>query len=762
MDRPIASLDRANRVLRMLSLINRAIVRHDSPDELFRNACRIAVECGMFKFAWVGLVDTANDAIRLLTGYGDPSGPEESLVAAGGLADLVRRGGEPCIFNDLMTVPRGVGCEELLRRGFRAMAGLPLREGERAIGVLVLYTDDRECFDETVIGLLHEVVDDIAHALQHMHEEQRRLATESKLYYLAFYDPQTGLPNRALLDERLPFLARAGSLALFDIRLQRLDKAVQIYGRLATDEVLRAVAARLERLRADESFIAHLAQDEFVLAVPGMRDFHALEAHAQELLQALQAPVDIGQGEVFLHPSVGAACYPAHESDLAHLLRRARVAARRDNAEAGVRIYSACLDQGLELRLQMEAELHRALEREEFTLYYQPQLSLRSGMMVGVEALLQWRHPQRGIVAPGEFVPVLEDCGLMPAVGAWVLRSACMQAGAWQRQGLPALRVGVNVSALQFRLGDLVALTTDAIRDSGMNPSLLELELTESLILENVDQTIAAMHRLKALGVALSLDDFGTGYSSLGYLRRYPVDRIKIDRSFIADMGTHAGSAALVRSILSMAANLGLRTIAEGVETFEQFNYLRKQRCDEMQGFLFSPAVTPDEIARMAARGSGLVTLSGAGAARQTLLLAGGDAGLLRQMQGGMNNEHWGVLCAGSAEQAMQMLACHDVGVVVAAPDLPDRSAADFLERVQDMYPETVRLLVCPRADFHGLAEVVNRAGVFRVLCRPVDPAALAHAVDEGFFFLGRGGGDPQSGGGREETGRSPARRVQR
>ncbi|GIZ51577.1 EAL domain-containing protein [Noviherbaspirillum aridicola] len=753
MDRPIASLDRANRVLRMLSLINRAIVRGDSPDELFRDACRIAVDCGMFKFAWIGLVDTANDTIRLLTGYGDPSGPEDRLVAAGGLADLVRRSGSPCIFNDLMTVPQAVGCEELMRRGFRAMAGLPLCEGDRAIGVFVLYTDDTECFDDTVIGLLHEVVDDIAHALQHMHEEQRRLATESRLYYLAFYDPQTGLPNRALLDERLPLLARAGSLALFDIRLQRLDKAVQIYGRLSTDEVLRAVAARLDRLRTNESFVAHLAQDEFVLAVPGMRDPQAIESQAQRLLQALQAPVDIGQGEVFLHPSIGAACYPLHEADLGHLLRRARVAARRDNAEAGVRIYSASLDHGLETRLQMEADLHRALEREEFLLFYQPQLSLRTGTVVGVEALLQWRHPQRGIVAPGEFVPVLEDCGLMPAVGAWVLRSACMQAGEWQRQGLPPVRVGVNVSALQFRLSDLVKLVRDALGESGMNPALLELELTESLILENVDQTIEAMHQLKAMGLALSLDDFGTGYSSLGYLRRYPVDRIKIDRSFIVDMGAHAGSAALVRSILSMAANLGLRTIAEGVETFEQFNYLRKQRCDEMQGYLFSPAVAPAEIAQMIARGSGLATLSGAGAARQTLLLAGGDAGMLRQMQRSLQNEHWAILCAASAEEAMRLLACHDVGVVVAAPELPDRSAGDFLERVRDMYPETARILVCAHADFHALADAVNRGGVFRVLRAPADPAVLARLVDEGFFHANRGTGGPPQGG-RQAAGR--------
>ncbi|HEY8609635.1 MAG TPA: EAL domain-containing protein [Noviherbaspirillum sp.] len=763
MDRPpIASLDRANRVLQMLSRINRAIVRAESPDALYREACRIAVESGMFRFAWIGLIDPVSGAVRLMTSCGRAGvlaeGPEDGirqrLVSSGGLADIVRSNGAPCIFNDLHALPPGHDAEELLAAGFRSMAGLPLREGGRTSGIFVLYADGTGCFDEAVVALLDEVVDDIAFSVAHMHDEQRRLAAESKLYYLAFYDAQTGLPNRALLDERLPLLAAAGSLALFDIRLQRLDKAVQIHGRIATDEMLRIIAARLESLRSNDSFVAQLAQDEFVMAVPGMDDATVMATFAARLLRSLQAPVRIGESEAFLHPSVGAAAYPSQEADIVHLLRRARVAARRDNGEAGFRIYSSTLDHGLELRMQMEADLHRAIERDEFRLYYQPQLALDSGTVVGVEALLQWRHPRHGHVSPGEFVPVLEECGLMPAVGAWVLRSACAQARAWDCQGMPPMRIGVNVSALQFRLDCLVSTVVEALEASGLAPGRLELELTEGLILENAEQTIDAMHRLKALGVTLSLDDFGTGYSSLGYLGRYPVDRIKIDRSFIADMSAHAGSAALVRSILAMAGNLGLRAIAEGVETIEQCNYLRKLRCDEMQGFLFSRAVPPEEIVRLLASGRGLDPPPSASWARRSLLLVDPDPATLSMAQRVLERERWTLLVAGGPEDAQGLLALHDVGVVLAAQEFDDGDDSTFLERVREMYPETVRILLCGRPDFHRLAEAVNRAGPYRALLKPLDEMQLVKSVDDAFFLLARRSAPVPAGDGPKQAGR--------
>jgi len=608
----VASLDRANRVLTMLSRINRSIIRAESPDSVYRDACRIAVECGIFRFAWIGLVDTGSDRLRMISAHGDGCGLDESLVASGGLADNVFRSSQLCIFNDLMTLGDQMGATELLRRGIHAVAGLPLCEDGRTVGVFVLYTDQTECFDETVTELMQEVADDIGFSLGHILNHQQRLAAESKLYYMAFYDAQTGMPNRMLLEERLPALAeRHKSLAMFDIRLLRVGRATEIFGRSALEQVLRTIAYRLDACRGPDGLLASIATDEFVLVVPGLSDRTEIERLAGELIAKIESAVQVGDSEVFLHASVGAVHYPSLESDPMHLLRRARVAADRKGSDSGFRLYGKTLDEGAEQRLQMEAELHRALERNEFFLHYQPQLSLRNGEVLGVEALLQWRHPERGMLSPATFIPLLEECGLMPQVGAWVLNTACKQVLQWQEAGLPRLRMAVNVSALQFRMSNLTMVVRQALAGAELPAEWLELELTESLILENAEATILAMHELKALGIALSLDDFGTGYSSLSYLRRYPLDRLKIDRSFINEMMSHPSSAALVRSILAMAKSLELITIAEGVETLPQMEYLRKLGCEEMQGYLFSKPVPPEDIVTLMQRGETLPLKTG-------------------------------------------------------------------------------------------------------------------------------------------------------
>ncbi|OWW21587.1 EAL domain-containing protein [Noviherbaspirillum denitrificans] len=716
MNIPVPIPSQTNRVLAMLSGIVRAAVRADSPDMLYRDACSIAVGSGLFRFAWVGLVDPVGDGLRMLAQAGEGRGAE-NLPAARAIASRVRESGKACLDS---RVP-----DEAWRQyGVAAVAGLPLREDGRIAGVLLLYAEQANLLDEATMGLLQEAGQDISFSLEHMLGEQRRLAAESKLYYMAFYDAQTGLPNRALLEERLSGFARTGTaVALLDIRLLRLDRALHLFGRLAMDDVLRLLSQRLEAVRG-EGFVAQLGQDEFALVLPGQDAAPVIEAIAHRVLAAVEEPVHIGEREVFLGASVGAVVYPRHESEAGQLLRRARAAADHNGGEGGFRFYSGELDRGLEQRARTEAELHRALERGEFQLYYQPQLSLRTGRMVGVEALLQWQHPQRGLVGPGQFVPMLEECGLMPAVGGWVLRQACRHAKEWQAMGLPSLRMGVNLSALQFRLAELVAIVRGALDEAGLAAQFLELELTESLILENVEQTIRAMHELKRLGISLSLDDFGTGYSSLSYLRRYPVDRIKIDQSFIREMMVHAGSAALVRSILAMAHNLGLETIAEGVETIEQFEYLRKQQCGEMQGFLFSRAVPAAEIVRLLKEGRGVQPADTA--ASRCILLVAEDAGMREELGRILEGDGWSVLAARGADEAFALLAANSVSVVACG--MPGECAA-FLHRVRHMYPDSERILLDGSADVQTVIEAVNSGEVFRVLSMPVEQEQLLACV---------------------------------
>lgn len=739
MDSIVASLNRINSVLTMLSNINRAIVRVDSPDGLYRDACRIAVECGLFKFAWIGLVDSYSPILRPISSWGENNSFPEHVTAAGELADLVRRSGETCICNDIRVVPHDQpGRDDSIARGFRSMAGLPLSEGGRVVGVFSLFSVQLGFFDRAVVDLLTEVAEDISFALDHMLSEQRRLAAEAKIHYLAFYDAQTGLPNRTLFEQRLASMSavarqRGARLTLLDIKLQRFEKVTQLLGHLALDEVLRSLAMRLENLRGNDGLVAQLASDEFVIVSLDLQDMDAVAVFAQRVQKSLAQAVTTGDKEVFLQTMVGVVVYPDHENDIRYLLRRARVAAERTAGEWGFQLYSPEFDRDLEQRVDMEAELHRAIERNEFELFYQPQLNLKTGCVIGVEALLRWRHPQRGLISPGEFIPLLEDCGLMPAVGTWVLRAACQQAKSWQAQGLEPLRMAVNLSAQQFRHSDLVSTITNALRDAGLEAEFLELELTESLILENAELTIRTMHELKEIGISLSLDDFGTGYSSLSYLRRYPIDRIKIDQSFVRDMTEHAGSAALVRSILAMAANLGLQTIAEGVETIGQFGYLRKQLCQEMQGFLFSRPLALADISSLLQSGRKYETNDGVSEASNTLLVVDDEPNILSAMRRAFRRENWRMLSAENAHDGFEMMAAHNVGVIISDQRMPGMSGTEFLLRVKQMYPDTVRILLTGYADFTTVIDAVNRGDLYKVLSKPMDSDQLRETTREAF-----------------------------
>ena len=715
------------------------MARAESPDGLYHEACRIAAEPELFRYAWIGLRDPLSQTIRQMARAGVLADHPRTVEALGEAALGVLQSQSPTIFNDLRATGTGESRHQaMLMYGFQSMAGLPLREAEQVIGVLLLFSDQVGTFDRDVVTLLTEVADDISFSLGHMHGEQQRQAAQVKLHYLAFYDAQTGLPNRAMLDERLPRLAelaeQQGSLlTMLDIKLHRLDRVVQILGNLAMDDVLRTFALRLEACCSASSLVVQLAPDEFAMVSAELADSAAIDSFARQVRAAVSEAVRCDGTEVFLQAGIGVAVYPQHESDIRYLLRRARAAAERTSSEDGYRLYSADLDRGLEQRVQMEAELHRALERHEFVVHYQPQLNLKTGLVVGVEALLRWQHPVRGLIPPASFIPLLEEAGLMVQVGTWVLRTSCQQAKAWQDAGHPPLRMAVNFSAQQFRLANLVETVRTALEDSALAPEFLELELTESLILESVEQTIQMMHELKALGVSLSLDDFGTGYSSLSYLRRYPVDRIKIDQSFICDITRYPSSAALVRSILAMATNLGLQTIAEGVETAGQLGYLRKQACAEMQGFLFSRAVSPDGIAQLLQEGGKLMEDPSASPAAHTLLIVDDEPHVLSSLRRVLRKEGWVTVTAPNPAAGLELLACREIGVVISDQRMAGTSGTEFLHIVKDMFPDTIRILLTGYADFTTVVDAVNRGDLYKVLSKPIDDLTLRETIREAF-----------------------------
>jgi len=426
-------------------------------------------------------------------------------------------------------------------------------------------------------------------------EVRERQRFEKELRRQALHDALTGLPNRALLLDRLETAIAAAArdaqpLTLLLIDLDRFKLVNDGLGHAVGDELLRTIGRRIGGCVRGGDTLARLGGDEFVLLLPAAMQPGALAALTTRIARRIAEPIRLAGREVSVTCSVGYSVFPQDGADADTLLMRADAAMFRAKENGGnqVRCYAPEIGARVSERLELEAQLKQALLREEFELHYQPQVALAGGRIVGVEALVRWRHPVRGLVPPLHFIPLAEETGLIEPLGEWVLRTACRQAAAWERAGLPPLRMSVNLSARQFLSPGLEATVVSALADAGLAPERLELELTESLSMKQPEETIRIVTALEARGIAIAIDDFGTGYSNLAYLHRFPVHRIKLDRSFVSELGVQASSQAIVEAIVAMAHKLDLEVVAEGVETAQQQEQLRRYGCDMMQGYWFS------------------------------------------------------------------------------------------------------------------------------------------------------------------------------
>ena len=440
---------------------------------------------------------------------------------------------------------------------------------------------------------------------------------------LAHYDPLTGLPNRALFLQRLDEALRrrtqvTGQAALLHINLDRFKQINEGLGHKMGDALLRAVAARLDGTlrsgdtlsriepKAQPNALAHLGGDEFTILSLRLRQADDAGSIARRILATMTKPFKLFERELYVTPSIGIAIYPDDGENAALLLKHA-VAAMDQAKRSGGNHFEFCsstINQRSLERLSLENALRKAVKQDELRLHYQPKVDVASGRLVGVEALMRWMHPSLGMVAPYRFIPVAEESGLILELGCWALQAACRQAKAWHEQGMANLHIAVNVSSHQFRQSGLVDMVAETLQESGLAPAALTLELTESCIMSNVESSIATMQALKGLGVDLSIDDFGTGFSSLSYLQRFPLDELKIDRSFIMALSGNNKGVALVSGIIGLADNLQLRTVAEGIETEEQLKHIRNMGCKFCQGYLFSKPVTAEQFVEFAANPS--------------------------------------------------------------------------------------------------------------------------------------------------------------
>ena len=432
-----------------------------------------------------------------------------------------------------------------------------------------------------------------------------RKKAEERLAYLAQYDSLTGLPNRSLFRDRLTqAMVRAKRndriLALMFLDLDHFKEINDSLGHSTGDEVLQAVAGRLRASLRLVDTIARLGGDEFTIILENIARPDDVTMVAQKIWSAFSDPLVIQGREIFVTASIGITLYPRDVEDIDALLQTADIAMyhAKEEGRNTYEFYAAEMHDHAAERLNMEALLRRALERQEFLLHYQPKVTVHGGRIVGMEALIRWNSKELGVVSPAKFIPLAEKTGLIVPIGEWVLKVACAQNKAWQARGLPALLMSVNLSARQFQQKNLVEMIVGAIEATGLGARFLELEITESMIMHRPEKAIAVLQQLHDIGVQLSVDDFGTGYSSLAYLKRFPVQKLKIDQSFVRDITTDAEDAAIVGAVVAMAKSLELNVIAEGVETPEQLAFLAKLDCDEYQGYLFSRPLPADEIER--------------------------------------------------------------------------------------------------------------------------------------------------------------------
>ena len=436
-----------------------------------------------------------------------------------------------------------------------------------------------------------EVIGTMGIALNITHRKE----TERRIQHMALHDALTGLPNRTLLEDRLRQAIALGQrvhkhVAVLLLDLDRFKNVNDCFGHTVGDRLLVLAAERLTACIRKCDTVARLGGDEFVIAVQMAERLEGIEFVARKVLDALSEPFQVEDRELQISASIGICQFPEDGKNAEDLLQFADVAMyeAKERGRGRFCFFSPALTEATRREQKLESDLVQACARDEFEIHYQPLVETKSGRITGMEALLRWRHPEQGLLSPNQFIPKLEELGLIVEVGRWVLKTACRQAVEWQQNGLPPVRVAVNVSSQQFYEGNIAEAVAKVLQETKLDPRFLELELTESQTLDDSDATINIMLALKRLGVSLSLDDFGTGWSSLSYLRRFPIDRIKIDRSFVKDLHSQPAAEEVVKTILTLSRNLGIVCIAEGVETREQQDYFSKHDCAEMQGFYFS------------------------------------------------------------------------------------------------------------------------------------------------------------------------------
>lgn len=566
-----------------------------------------------------------------------------------------------------------------------------------------------------------------------------RNEADLRLQHLAHHDALTALPNRALFYATLKKTLEVASdshwkVVVLFIDLDHFKNINDTLGHMVGDELLIQFSERLTQCVRIRDTVGRLGGDEFAVILVGQAGQQAAAQVASKIGAALRLPFFLHGHEVNVSASIGITVHPDDSSDPDTLIKYADTAMYRAK-QAGrdtYRFFTAQMNADALARVELESALRRAIHLEQFVLHYQPKLKLSDGRVAGVEALLRWERPGVGLVAPNEFIPLLEETGLIVRVGSWVIAAACRQIAAWLASPVGPVHVAVNVSGRQFIESDLDAEVALALHTHGVPAELLELELTETSMMANTERTIDSLNKLKKRGVQIAVDDFGTGYSSLAYLRRFPINKLKIDIAFIREITTSPDDAAIVRAIISMARSLKLEVIAEGVENEMQLNYLRRHECDEIQGFYFSRPLAAAALEEFLARPA-VPHLSEGNFARQVLLIVDDDPLMLDILSDLLSPDGYEILIAQSAADGLGLLALHEVQVILCDQQMPDMKGAVFLDIVKELHPETIRIMLSGHSDLVPIMGAINQGAVYRFYAKPWDNQILRDNVRAAF-----------------------------
>ncbi|MDA9442917.1 diguanylate cyclase [Bradyrhizobium sp. CCBAU 51745] len=610
-----AQKERLTRMFAALSATNEAIVRAKSRTELFELVCRAASTGGKFTSTTIAVASADSDQLAIVASAG-PSAETTRNVRLSvdadrpegrGMSGTAFRTRQPCIVNDYVNDSRVSAFHAVVRiDGARSGAAFPLITHDKAVGVMIYMSTEQDTFTSEFVELLQRLADNVSFAMENFDRADEKNKADERIEYLASHDSLTDLPNRetfnGLLREAIDNAQRHDHrFAVLFIDLDRFKVINDSLGHEAGDLLLLEVANRLRGALRASDVVARLGGDEFVVILDQCGEIDDVQRIAAGLLAALAEPMELAGHECHTTASIGIAMYPANGADAQTLTKNADMAMylAKEDGKNGYRLFSKEVKTQSIERLSLESALRRALEREQFSLNYQPKVDMETGQITGVEALLRWNHPDLGNVSPAQFIPLAEETGLIVPIGRWVLNEACAQAMAWQRRGLLPLSMAVNLSPRQFADEHLLQDVDEALAASGMSPVLLQLEVTESMMMRNVGRALKVLDAIQSRGIRLAIDDFGTGYSSMSLMKHFPIDTIKIDRSFVRDLPQDSEDQAIAQAIISMGKALGMTVVAEGVENAEQEAFLRTHGCDEMQGFLISRPLPAKQVAEL-------------------------------------------------------------------------------------------------------------------------------------------------------------------